>query len=117
MMARSVSRTERGRTMMIKMLSPLTKADIARQMDAAYGGFLQENLDVSFGFPVLILVGEYDRTGKVSAYCEAWAKRTGFPLSIVPGAAHLSNVDNPDDVNDKIGSFLKNTSFERKSIP
>jgi pimeloyl-ACP methyl ester carboxylesterase len=106
-MARSVSRTEWGRAMMLRMLGPLSKADIARQMDAAYGKFLQENRDASFDFPVLILLGERDRTGKVSEYCRAWAKKTGYPLHIIPGAAHLSNVDNPDAVNREIESFLQ----------
>lgn len=106
MMARSVSRTAQGRALMAKMLAPLSKADIARQMDAAYGGFLKENREMSFRFPVLILVGEFDATGKVKAYCGAWAKRTGFPLRVIPGAAHLSNVDNPAFVNDEIESFL-----------
>jgi pimeloyl-ACP methyl ester carboxylesterase len=106
-MARSVARTEQGRAMMLRMLAPLSKADISRQMDAAYGKFLVENRDVSFGFPVLILLGERDRTGKVSAYCRAWARETGYPLHVIPGAAHLTNVDNPGAINKEIERFLQ----------
>lgn len=107
-MARSASRTETGRALMRRMLAPLTKADIARQMDAAYGKFLEENREAAFHFPVAILVGERDTTGKVRAYCRAWAAKTGYPLSVIPGAAHLSNIDNPEAVNRAIEVFLRN---------
>jgi pimeloyl-ACP methyl ester carboxylesterase len=106
-MAKSVSCTERARAMMMKMLQPLTKADIALQMDAAYGKFIEENQDMVIDFPVSILLGEFDTTGKVRAYCHAWAKKTGYPLVIIPDAAHFSNMDNPDAVNREIGRFLQ----------
>ncbi len=116
-MAQFVSRTERGRAMMRDMLEPLTKSDIAEQMNAAYGKFLEENRAASFDFPVLILLGEYDRTGKVRAYCRAWAERTGYPLKIIPDAAHFSNADNPVWVNGEIDSFLQSLDREGATEP
>ncbi|MEX1376132.1 MAG: alpha/beta hydrolase [Eubacteriales bacterium] len=107
-MAKSVSKTQYSYNMMKEMLEPLSKADIAEQMGIAYSGFLKENKDVKFDFPVLILLGEYDKTGKVKNYCEAWAQSEGYPLHIVKGAAHMSNTDNYEDVNAQIELFIEN---------
>ena len=75
-------------------------------MEIAYGGFPKENRNVRFNCPVQILLGEYDKTGKVRQYCEAWAKQEGYPLHIIKGAAHFSNADNAADVNHEINSFI-----------
>ncbi len=106
-MAKSVSRTQYSHDKMITMLKPLTKEDIVTQMDIAYRGFIQENQDVSFGFPVLILLGEHDKTGKVQSYCKRWAQNTGYPLVIIKDAAHFSNGDNPRQVNAAILEFIQ----------
>ena len=106
-MANSVSRTQYSRNVMTKMLEPLTKAEIIQQMGIAYAGFLKENRDVHFDFPVLILLGEFDKTGKVAQYSKAWAKKEGYPLHIIKNAAHFSNGDNPDEVNKEIANFIR----------
>ncbi len=106
-MAKSISRTEYSFGMMMKMLEPLSKAEIAAQMDIAYRGFIRENRDVSFRFPVLILLGEYDRSAKVRQYCISWAKRNGYPLVMIKNAAHFSNGDNPEQVNEEIRKFIE----------
>ena len=56
--------------------------------------------------PTLLFAGQYDKTGKVLAYCRAWHEKTGFPFTIVPDAAHNSNVDNAPFVNAAIEAFL-----------
>ena len=109
-MARSVSKTDYSYQLMLSMLEPLSKADIVEQMGIAYGKFIEENRDVNFDFPVLILVGEHDSTGKVKQYCEAWAQKEGYPLRVIQGAAHLANCDNPDQVNAEIESFISGLS-------
>lgn len=106
-MAKSVSRTAYSRNKMLEMLRPLTKAQIIEQMDIAYGKFLDENKDMRFSCPVLILAGEYDTTGKVKAYCRAWAEKTGYPLHMIADAAHFSNGDNAGQVNAEIEGFIK----------
>ncbi|MDR1710465.1 MAG: alpha/beta hydrolase [Propionibacteriaceae bacterium] len=106
-MAKSVSRTEYSRQLMERMLAPLAKAELVEQMDIAYGGFIKQNRDVRFSFPVLLLLGQYDKTGKVAAYNRQWAQETGYPLVVIDDAAHLSNCDNPDAVNDAILGFVK----------
>jgi hypothetical protein len=63
-MAKSVSKTQYAYDLMIKMLEPLSKREIAEQIGIAYGTFIKENKNVSFDFPILILVGDSDKTGK-----------------------------------------------------
>jgi len=106
-MAKSVSKTKYSYDKMMEMLEPLTKSQIIEQMDAAYGIFIEENKDVAFSFPVLILVGEFDTTGKVKQYCRAWAEKEGYPIRIIKNAAHFSNGDNPDQVNSEILKFIE----------
>lgn len=105
-MAKSVSKTQYAYDMMLKMLEPLSKTDIVEQMGIAYGRIFDRKESVHFNLPVLILVGEYDKTGKVKQYCEAWSKKEGYPLHIIKGAAHFSNADNYDDVNKEINNFI-----------
>lgn len=106
-MAGSVSKTKYSYDKMMEMLAPLTKTQILEQMNIAYGVFPSENKDVYFSFPVLILLGQFDKTGKVSQYCQAWSKKEGYPLHIIKNAAHFSNGDNPDQVNSEIDEFIK----------
>lgn len=103
----SVSKRKYSYQKMMAMLKPLSKAEIIEQMRVAYEYFSMENKDVAFQFPVLILVGEKDRTGKVKAYCREWAKRTGYPRHFIRGAKHFSNGDNPEQVNREIEGFLR----------
>ena len=106
-MAKSVSKTEYSYKKMMEMLAPLTKAQIIEQMDVAYGEFIKENKEVSFGFPVLLLIGDSDTTGKVKQYNEEWSKITGYPLHLIRNAAHFSNGDNPEQVNMEIEAFIQ----------
>lgn len=106
-MAKSVSKTDYSYEKMIEMLEPLSKAQIIEQMDIAYGNFAKENKEVQFDFPVLLLLGDSDKTGKVKQYNIAWAKETGYPLHIIKHAAHYSNGDNPEQVNMEIEKFIQ----------
>lgn len=105
-MAKSVSKTSYSYNKMLEMLQPLTKNQIIEQMDIAYGKFAVENKNVSFSFPVLLLLGDNDKTGKVKQYNEAWTKTTGYPLHIIKNAKHFSNGDNSEQVNAEIETFI-----------
>lgn len=109
-MAWSVAKTRYSYQKMLSMTEPLSKADMVEQMRIAYGYFTHENTDVTFQFPILILVGDKDSTGKVKAYCRAWAKQTGYPLHYIKNAKHFANGDNPKQVNREIQAFIKNIS-------
>lgn len=106
-MAKSISETDYSYQKMMSMLKPLSKSDIIEQMRIAYGKFTHENRNVMFQFPVLILVGDRDSTGKVKAYCKEWAKQTGYPLHFIKNAKHFANGDNPEQVNFEIQQFIR----------
>ena len=56
--------------------------------------------------PLLMLLGEHDRLGNIAKAMPAMAQREGVSLGIVRGAGHASNMDQPDEVNAAILSFL-----------
>nr|MDE6763227.1 alpha/beta hydrolase [Oscillospiraceae bacterium] len=105
-MAKQVSVTEKGYKNMLSMLEPYGKDELCRLIGIGYAAFLDENCALEIPCSVLILLGEKDNTGKVKSYCREWARRTGYPLKIIKNAAHNSNVDNPDEVNEAIEKFL-----------
>ena len=105
-MAWSVSESNYSYQKMLSMLKPLSKDDIIRQMQIAYEYFIVENIDADFGFPVVILVGEKDSTGKVRVYCKEWSAQTGYPLHFIKQAKHFANGDNPEQVNKEIEKFI-----------
>lgn len=104
--AKGATHTKRGFDNMMAMLAPYGKAELCRIMGTAYTSFLRENCDTAFDFPVLLTLGEYDKTGKVPQYNWAWAAKTGYPLKIIPGAGHNANVDNPVVFNAVVEDFL-----------
>ena len=105
-MAKSVSKTAYSFNQMMEIYKSATKEQIIEQLDIAYGKFPGENRDMGFSCPVLILLGDNDNTGKVKQYCQAWSKRTGYPLHIIKNAGHFSNGDNPEQVNSEIEIFV-----------
>lgn len=109
-MAKSISVTDYSYNKMLEMLAPLSKEQILEQMDIAYGKFAQENKNLHLSCPVLILLGDKDKTGKVKQYCVAWSKKTGYPLHIIKNAAHFSNADNAEQVNSEIEQFILESS-------
>lgn len=82
------------------------KKELCHLLGAGYAGFLKENCDLTIPCPALILVGEHDRTGKVKKYCVQWHKMTNIPLVVIPDAAHNSNFDNFERVNQEIDTFV-----------
>lgn len=104
--AKSVSVTDYSYQKMMEMLAPLSKEQIIDQMDIAYGAFARECRDIHLVCPVLILLGDRDRTGKVRQYCMEWTKKTGYPLRIIRNAAHFSNGDNAEQVHSEMEQFI-----------
>ena len=105
-MAKQVSMTQEAYDNMLEMLEPYDKNELCHLMGIGYAGFLEDNCDLSIPCPVLLILGEHDRTGKVAQYNRAWAQRTGYPLKVIKGAAHNVNVDRPLEVNISIRDFL-----------
>lgn len=104
--AKQVSATKKAYDNMLQMLESYDKHELCHLMGLGYGTFLKENCDLIIPCPVLLLVGEKDKTGKVKDYNKIWAKETGYRLAEVPNAAHNANVDNPNEVNSQVARFL-----------
>ena len=100
------TRTERSYQNMLNMLSVYDKKELCHLMGIGFSGFLEDNSDIKIECPVLLLVGEHDKTGKVIQYNKEWAKDLGKQITWIYNAAHNSNDDNPDLVNSSIEVFL-----------
>jgi len=105
-MAKMCGTTEPARKRMIEMLASYSKAELCHLMYIGEAAFIPENKEVILPGKCLLLLGEKDRVGKVKTYNKAWAKKTGFPLVWIKGAAHNANDDNPGAVNRHIVDFL-----------
>lgn len=56
--------------------------------------------------PTLILVGEHDTLTPPSAAEAMYAKIPDSELHVIPGAAHMSNLENPEEFNKHLLDFL-----------
>lgn len=81
--AKSCTCTQYAYKSMYTALKQYTKQEVCHLMGIGYAGFLEENCDLALRIPVLILIGEDDRTGKVRKYCKAWQEKTGYPLHVI----------------------------------
>lgn len=106
-MARQVSETKKAYNNMLQMLSAYEKKELCHLMGIGYAGFLSDNCNLVINCPVLLLVGDRDKTGKVRSYNKMWAEKTGYKLVIIENAGHNSNVDNPKAVNNEIEKFTE----------
>lgn len=76
--AKSCTYTADSYKNMLTALQPYSKKELCHLMGIGYAEFLEENGDLEITCPTLLLVGEYDRTGKVKQYCNAWSKKRAF---------------------------------------
>jgi pimeloyl-ACP methyl ester carboxylesterase len=105
--AKQCTLTKAGYNNMISMLEPFRKNELCHLMGLGYAGFIKDNCNLEIKCPVILIVGDKDRTGKVIKYNEQWKKNTGFQLAVIKGAAHNSNVDQPHQVNQVIDAFIR----------
>lgn len=109
--ARQSTATEAGRQNMREMLAFYDKKELCHLMGICYAEVLKENKDMKIECPVLLLLGEHDKIGKVKQYCKKWTEKTGYPLYMIRNAGHNSNVDNPEEVNQRIKEFLERHGY------
>ena len=58
--------------------------------------------------PLLIIVGDKDKTGNIRKVAPIWAERDkGSQLVIIPNAGHMVNMDEPELFNQHVLNFLK----------
>ena len=101
---------ETAQKRMLTMLSSYTKNELCHLMYIGEAAFIPENKEVAIPCKSLLLLGEKDRVGKVSAYNKEWSRRTGFPLIQIPEAAHNANDDQPEKVNAILLDFIETIS-------
>jgi pimeloyl-ACP methyl ester carboxylesterase len=66
--------------------------------------------------PTLILVGEKDAVTPPSASQEMHVKIQNSEFHIIPNAAHMSNIENPEAFNGYLLNFLSNLDKGRKKL-
>ena len=87
-------------------LQQLSKAEICRLMKVCYSDFLRYEKTAQFDFPLLLVMGQHDKTGLVKKYMYDWAWQADLSMAVLPDAAHNSNADNPDAFNEVLTRFL-----------
>ena len=107
-MAKQVAETEKAYNNMLDMLSIYDKKELCHLMGIGYAGFLNDNCDLEIKCPVLLILGDKDKAGKVKKYNMKWTEKTGYRLVVVENAGHNSVMDNPDVINATIIDFIEN---------
>ncbi|MDY6339867.1 MAG: alpha/beta fold hydrolase [Saccharofermentans sp.] len=104
--AKQITRTERSYQNMLQMHSYYDKKELCHLLGIGFAGFLEDNSDIKINCPVMLIVGEEESTGKVKQYNAQWAEDLGVPITWIKGAAHNSNDDQPELVNEQIEKFM-----------
>ena len=107
--AKQATCTERSYQNMISILEPYEKNELCHLMAVCYSGFLKDNCDLNITCPILLIVGTKDRLGKVMQYNREWSETIGVKITWIENAAHNSNDDEPEKVNEAIERFIENT--------
>ena len=114
--SRQSTYTKTGYDNMIAMLAPYGKREYSRLMQMGYDAFLVDNQDLEIECPVLITHGDRDKIGKVKQYCKMWHEKTGFAYVVIKDAGHNANVDNPDEMNRVMETFINSQVLQHGSI-
>lgn len=99
--------TEESYESLYKSVAKLGKKGMLQCGEAIFKDFPNYD-EVKFNCPVLLVVGEHDMIGYVKKYNELWHSMRGYPLTIIPNAAHNSNYDNYEEFNKIVDNFLEN---------
>ncbi len=74
---------------------------------------LHEEPDYHFGKPLLLLMGNQEKTGNIRKAMPAWAKHEpGCSFVTIPNAKHAANLDNPAFFHNELLRFLKEQSCQ-----
>ena len=110
--AKQCTTTDASYQNMYQMLSVYDKKELCHLMGIGFAGFLVDNCELNITCPVMLIVGEFDVTGKVQKYNKEWAKDLNTEITWIKNAAHNANDDQPDQVNKYIEEFLHSHSLE-----
>src|SRR4051794_1012039 len=72
---------------------------------------LRPDSDYRLPVPTLLICGERDTIGDIAAGTQAWARREALAEhAVIPGAGHVSNLDNPEAFTEVLEAFLGRVS-------
>lgn len=106
-LARSCTRTPYACQNMRAALAWYGKDELCRLLGMGYTAFVEELENIHISCPVILLVGQFDMTGKVQTYNRMWHKAEGYPLYRIPNAAHNANADNSEWCNAILEKFIR----------
>jgi pimeloyl-ACP methyl ester carboxylesterase len=89
-----------GRDLADEPGAPLASARILPQLDV----------------PILIINGEHDTSARIDAGAELSHALPHAELALIPGAGHLSNLDNPGAYNQALDQFLAKSHRAHRSM-
>ena len=105
-MAKMCGLTAYTQNKMMEMLSDYSNNELCHLMYIGEAAFITENMEMELPCKVILVLGEKDKVGKVTQYNRKWAEKTNYPLTILKDAAHNSNDDQPEIVNELIEDFV-----------
>ena len=106
-MAKQCTTTKRAYDNMLHMLSVYDKKELCHLMGIGFAGFLDDYCDLNIQCPIMIIVGDSDKTGKVKHYNKEWSNNIDAPIIWITDAGHNANDDQPEQVNNAISQFLR----------
>jgi pimeloyl-ACP methyl ester carboxylesterase len=62
--------------------------------------------DFKIAKPMLLLVGDQDKTGNIRKVMPLWAEHDGVELVVIPHARHAANLDQPEMFHKQLLDFL-----------
>ncbi len=113
-MAMACSSTEEGRAAVRRMFDQLTRREFLRGW-RGIAQCLHPEKHFSFDAPLLVCRGERDRTGTIARHMEDWKR--AWPeteTAVLPGAAHVVNLDAPEAFNRLLLDFLTRCGGSRR---
>ena len=69
--------------------------------------FIRDDDSISYPDDILLICGEYDKSGNIKSAMEKWSLNNRYGLFIVKNASHNSNQDNPKYVNNLIEKYIE----------
>lgn len=85
---------------------------VGEQSDQLGGSRTLPQLDL----PILIINGEHDTSARIEAGAELARALPHAQLALIPGAGHLSNLDNPGAYNQALDQFLAKSHRAHRSM-
>lgn len=106
-MAKMCGKTKSAYDNMYRMLSCYSKRELCHLMYLGFVKIIDINHEPRIQCPVCLTIGEYDRTGKIQHLTKTMHRLNGYPLHVIPNAAHNANDDNSEEVNRILSGFIR----------